>query len=98
MIDECVAVAATQGLTFEADFLRQITEVFGPSRNIASMLQDLRRGRVTEIDYLNGAVAALGAGHDMPCPVNAALTAIIKSMEERSRSLLPEKVLEPQPA
>ena len=98
VIDECVAVAATQGLTFEADFLRQITEVFGPSRNIASMLQDLRRGRVTEIDYLNGAVAALGAGHDMPCPVNAALTAIIKSMEERSRSLLPEKVLEPPPA
>jgi len=98
VIDECVAVAATQSLTFEVNFLRQITEVFGPSRNIASMLQDLRRGRVTEIDYLNGAVAALGAGQGAPCPVNDALTAIIKAMEERSRSLLPKKVLEPQPA
>ena len=98
VIDECVAVAATQGLIFEMDFLPQITEVFGPSRNIASMLQDLRRGRVTEIDYLNAAVAALGAEHAVPCPVNEALTAIIKAMEERSRSLLPKKVLEPQPA
>ena len=98
VIDECVAVAATQGLTFEMDFLQQITEVFGPSRNIASMLQDLRRGRVTEIDYLNGAVAALGAENDVPCPVNGALAAIVKAMEERFRSLLPEKVLETQPA
>ena len=98
VIDECVAVAATQGLTFEMDFLKQIAEVFGPSRNIASMLQDLRRGQVTEIDYLNAAVAALGAEHAVPCPVNRALAAIIKAMEERSRSLLPKKVLEPQPA
>lgn len=98
VMDECLAVAATQNLTFEVDFLRQITEVFGPSRNIASMLQDLRRGRLTEIDYMNGAVAALGAEDGVPCPVNGALTAIIKAMEARSRSLFPEKVLEPQPA
>src|SRR2546421_551032 len=98
VINECVAVAATQGLIFEMDFLKQIVEVFGPSRNIASMLQDLRRGQVTEIDYLNAAVAALGAEHAVPCPVNHALAAIIKAMEERSRSLLPKKVLEPQPA
>src|SRR5438067_3070467 len=98
VIDECVAVAATQGLTFEMDFLQQITEVFGPSRNIASMLQDLRRGRIPDIDYLNGAVAALGAENDVPCPVNDALAAIIKAMEERFHSLLPEKVLETQPA
>ena len=98
VIDECVAVAATQGLTFDVDFMREITEVFGLSRNIASMLQDLRRGRTTEVDYLNGAVAVLGAEHGVPCAVNDALAAIIKAMEAHSRSLLPEKMLEPQPA
>jgi 2-dehydropantoate 2-reductase len=96
VIDECVAVAATQRVTFDLDFMREITEVFGPSRNIVSMLQDLRRGHQTEIDYMNGAVAALGAQHGVPCPVNDALTAIIKAME--ARSLFPEKVLEPQSA
>lgn len=97
VIDECIAVAATQGVTFEVDFIRQITEMFGPSRNIASMQQDLLRGRPTEIDYMNGAVAALGAEHGVPCPVNRALTSIIKAMEAQSRSLLPEKMLEAQP-
>ena len=92
VIDECVAVAATQGITFDVDFMREINETFAPSRNIASMQQDLLRGRPTEIDYMNGAVAALGAEHGVPCPVNRALTAIIKAMEAQARSLLPEKM------
>lgn len=92
VIDECVAVAATQGITFDVDFMREINETFAPSRNIASMQQDLLRGRPTEIDYMNGAVAALGAEHAVPCPVNRALTAIIKAMEAQARSLLPEKM------
>jgi len=92
VIDECVAVAATQGITFDVDFMQEINETFAPSRNIASMQQDLLRGRPTEIDYMNGAVAALGAEHGVPCPVNRALTAIIKAMEAQARSLLPEKM------
>ncbi|MEY2504516.1 MAG: 2-dehydropantoate 2-reductase [Verrucomicrobiota bacterium] len=98
VIGECVAVARTQELTFQVDFLREISEVFGPSHNIASMLQDLRRGHATEIDYLNGAVAAVGAEQGVPCPVNQALAAIIKAMETKQTSLFPEKMLEPKPA
>ncbi len=96
VIEECLAVAATQDIKFEADLMREIDDFFRPSHNIASMLQDLRRGRPTEIDYLNGAVAALGARNGLDCPVNAGLTAIIKAME--TKSLVPEKVLEPEPA
>ena len=60
------------------------------------MLQDLRRGRPTEIDYLNGAVVLLGAQNNIDCPVNAALAAIIKAME--AASLVPKKMLETEPA
>ena len=60
------------------------------------MLQDLRRRRPTEIDYLNGAVAALAAREGIDCPVNAALAAIMKAME--AASLVPQKMLEPEPA
>jgi len=81
VIDECVAVAAADNMTFATDFMREIDDRFRPSHNIASMLQDLRRGRLTEIDYMNGAVAAIAAQHRIACPVNAALTAIIKAME-----------------
>ena len=81
VIDECVAVAAAEGVTFENDFMREIDDRFRPSHNIASMLQDLRRGRPTEIDYMNGAVVAIAAQHSIACPVNGALSAIIKAME-----------------
>ncbi len=96
VIDECIAVAAAEGITFVGDFMREIDDRFRPSHNIASMLQDLRRGHPTEIDYLNGAVSALGTRHRLECQVNDALTGIIKAME--AASLLPEKMLEPEPA
>jgi 2-dehydropantoate 2-reductase len=81
VIDECLAVARSEGLVFEVDFLSTISEVFGASRTIASMRQDLMRGRPTEIEHMNGAVAALGRRKGIDCPVNAALTAVIKAMD-----------------
>jgi 2-dehydropantoate 2-reductase len=81
VIDECLAVAQSEGVHFEIDFLSTIAEVFGASRTIASMRQDLMRGRPTEIDHMNGAVAALGRRAGIACPVNDALTAIITAMD-----------------
>lgn len=95
VIDECLAVARTQDVAFDFDLMRDIDDFFRPSHNVSSMLQDLRRGRQTEIDYLNGAVVALGVGCGVSCPVNAALTAIVKAMA--AKSLVPEKMLETQP-
>ena len=86
VIDECLAVAGADGVTFREDFLQRITDVFGSSRNIASMRQDLARGKLTEIDFMNGAVVALGQRLGIECPVNAALTAIIRAMEARRLS------------
>jgi len=84
VIAECVAVAASQGVALQQNLQKEISDFFRPSHNLASMLQDLRRGRPTEIDYLNGAIVTLGACHNVVCPVNAALTAIIKAMEAAS--------------
>ena len=87
VIAECAAVAAREGVTLESNIQQEIDDFFRPSHNVASMLQDLRRGRPTEIDYMNGAVAVLGAKHDIECPVNSALTAIIKAMETTGAAL-----------
>ena len=81
VIDECLAVARADGVEFDVDFVVVIDEIFGALTNVASTLQDLSKGRRTEIDHLNGAVAALGAGYGIDCPVNRALTSIIKSLE-----------------
>lgn len=86
VIDECVAVAAAEGIRLDDDFMREINAAYAGSQNIVSMRQDLLRGRQTEIDYLNGAVAARGARHGVDCPVNEALTYIIKGMEAAPRN------------
>lgn len=92
VVDECLAVAAAaEGLTFDTDFVQTIGAVFGPSRNIASMRQDLESGRTTEIDYLNGAVAALGSRVGVDCPVNRALVQIIKALEAQVRHTIVPK-------
>jgi 2-dehydropantoate 2-reductase len=80
IIDECVAVAAHEGITFDQDFVRMLNERYGPSRNLSSMYQDIANGRRTEIDYMNGAVVELGRQYDVPCPVNAGLVAIVKAL------------------
>jgi 2-dehydropantoate 2-reductase len=85
VIDECVAVAAAEGVSLEMDLMAEINAAYDGSPNIVSMQQDLLRGRPTEIDYLNGAVVARGEKKGLPCPVNDGLTRIIKAMETTSR-------------
>ncbi len=47
-----------------------------------SMLQDVEAGRETEVDFLNGAIVAFGERHGVDAPLNRALTALIKGLEE----------------
>jgi 2-dehydropantoate 2-reductase len=47
----------------------------------SSMLQDIRAGRRTEIDAMNGAVASLGEEAGVACPVNWTITKIIQSLQ-----------------
>ena len=82
VIDECLAVARADGVALDLDFQRALRDVFGPSQNVASMRQDLQHGKPTEIDHMNGAVVALGRQYGIRCPVNGALVAIIKAMEQ----------------
>jgi 2-dehydropantoate 2-reductase len=84
IVDECRRVAAKDGVDLAADFVDQIDRQYAPSRNLSSMQQDLLKARRTEIDFLNGAVVRLGARFGIECPVNQALTMIIKAMERAS--------------
>jgi 2-dehydropantoate 2-reductase len=46
-----------------------------------SMLQDLERGRATEIDFINGHAVAVGRQHGVATPVNAAIVDVVHAME-----------------
>ncbi len=48
-----------------------------------SMLQDVRSGKRTEIESLNGAVVSLGKQHNIPTPTNTIVTRMIQFMENK---------------
>jgi len=53
----------------------------GPSESRPSMLQDVDRGRRTEVRYLNGYVVRQGGEHGLPTPVNTALLEIVEEID-----------------
>jgi len=89
IIDECVTVAEADGVRFDEDFVALIDRVFAGARTIASMQQDLMKGRKTEIDHMNGAVADLGERYGIPCPINRALTTMIRYLETNPKASSP---------
>ncbi len=52
--------------------------------NKNSMLQDIEKGKRTEIDYINGALVKNGEKLGVSCPINSVLTALVKGLEKRN--------------
>ncbi len=84
IVAECVAVARADGVALDEAALLQAALDVGAamSTQISSTAQDMRRGRRTEIDALNGYVAARGAARGIPAPINRTLHALVKLREE----------------
>ncbi|GAA1702438.1 2-dehydropantoate 2-reductase [Microcella alkalica] len=72
---------------------RSLAARMGDVPNPASTLQSIRRGRSTEIDALNGAVADAAARLHIPTPVNAAMVALVHEVERTGEFLPPAEVL-----
>lgn len=52
----------------------------------ASMLQDIEKGKPTEVDAINGAVSQLGRQHQVPTPLNDTVARLIHEMEKGLRT------------
>ena len=79
---EGIAVAKALGITLEKDPEAMID--YGREvayRHKPSMLQDIEAKRPTEIDSLNGGVAAMGEKVGVPCPLNKAVADMVKGVE-----------------
>ena len=59
------------------------SERTGPSESRPSLLQDVDRGRRTEVRYLNGYVAARGRELGVPTPVNSGLLTLVEEIDRR---------------
>jgi 2-dehydropantoate 2-reductase len=87
VFDEGFAVAAARGvvpLVPTADAYRELFYgrlVPATAHHRSSMLQDLERGRRTEIDAINGCIWRFGRDAGIPTPVNATLTRLVRWRE-----------------
>jgi 2-dehydropantoate 2-reductase len=80
--DETIALARYKGISIPQDVsdnLLAMTEAM--PLQMSSTAQDIARGRVTEIDYLNGFVARESAALGLDAPVNRTLAALVKLRE-----------------
>lgn len=68
---------------------RRLGQSFGEVPNFASTLQSIQRGQPTEINELNGHIAALGREHHVATPVNRMLTALVHRVERTGQFLSP---------
>ena len=66
----------------------------GSVPNPGSTLQSLRRERLTEVDYLNGAVVAAATKIGRTAPVNAAIVELVHEVEKSRVFLTAEQVAE----
>ena len=83
-VKEGVKVAEKMGINLKEDPVRLMLKTAeATAKNLNSMLQDLIKGKKTEIDYLNGAIVKLGKKLGVATPLNRLLTVLVKSFEER---------------
>jgi 2-dehydropantoate 2-reductase len=66
----------------------------GPVPNPGSTLQSIRRGQLTEVDFLNGAVVHAAAALGRRAPINATLTALVHQVETEGAFLSPAAVVD----
>jgi 2-dehydropantoate 2-reductase len=86
LVAECLAVAAAEGIAMPADIhvaVERLAQTMATQSS--STAQDLARGKPTEIDYLNGLVVRRGEALGIATPVNRAMWALVKLLEEAPR-------------
>lgn len=73
------AALASEDPALYGPALERVVDQSGPTR--ASMLQDIERGRQTEVDVINGAVVARARGLGCDAPCNRRIVALVHDFE-----------------
>ena len=79
---ECIKVAKAEGIEIGNEIIAKTKEVAKKTAdNMSSMLQDLKKGKKTEIEEINGEFVRIAREHHLNACINEFLTYAIKAME-----------------
>jgi len=86
IICEGIKVAQKNDVRLEEDpvsLMIKTAEMTAQNKN--SMLQDIEKGKITEIDFINGAISNFGKRKGIPTPLNRLLTYLIKGLSKKAK-------------
>jgi len=85
LVDEGVAVAKASGIAVSAEPIHALTEVSMTDHadHEASMLQDVKAGRRTEVDSINGAIVEAARAAGVAAPLTETLWRLVKLEEAK---------------
>ena len=86
LIRELCAAATAEGYPFDADeqIARIRLHLQKAPDGFTSIYADLKAGRRTEVDVINGAVVAAGRRHNIPVPTHEFVVELVHAMETRA--------------
>ena len=86
VLRECQAVARAEGIDLPADLWDSVQGILRTMpMQYSSTAQDLKLGKASEIDYLNGVILRRGQAHGIPTPVNRVLHTLVRLKEAAAR-------------
>ncbi|MFP3903118.1 MAG: ketopantoate reductase family protein [Armatimonadota bacterium] len=84
LVAEAVRIAEASGIALEGDLLEYTRQICArTAENRCSMLQDLSSGNQTEIEQINGYIAAEGRRHGCSTVYNSAVTRLVKAAQQQ---------------
>ncbi len=95
ILDEIKKIGELEGINVDVNaIMKDLALLIRPENagnHYPSMYQDIKAGKHTEIDFLNGYFAKLGSEHDVAMPFNALVTRLIHAKEDIERTKLAKK-------
>jgi 2-dehydropantoate 2-reductase len=91
-VREGILVGERKGIEFiYADIPVQVKKVCRlTAANVSSMLQDVLKGKRTEVDFINGVIMREGQRYGVSVPVNTLLTRLIQTIENSYHDAIKE--------
>jgi len=85
ILEESLCVARARGHDYGEDYPAEaLAYLSRAGEHRPSMLRDLKNGRPTEIDFINGKIMSHGLRLGVPVPINSTLRALVKALESKN--------------
>jgi 2-dehydropantoate 2-reductase len=84
---EPIVTMAGEPLPIASSLLKKIAESLGKVPVLGSTWQSIKRGKNTEVDYLNGEIVTLGKRMKIPTPANSLMVELVRQVETTGKFL-----------